>query len=444
MSVKPPAGPRPFASLLGQIVQAERFSDVLGAPWREAAGTYLHWDDLIHRPPPDGFTREEWWVGLKYGRLAQQRPVPLVGKGGRPFSYLLPDPIPERLQQIDRDASGGLLFPEEALSREHRNRYIVSSLVEEAITSSQLEGAATTRRVAKEMIRSGRAPLDKDERMILNNYRAMQWIRTRTREALTPEMVLDLHRLLGEGALDAGQPGALRGPDPDDEFGVWSNGRRLFRPPDHTELPERLARMCAFANGEGGGPFMHPVLKAIALHFWLAYDHPFEDGNGRTARALFYWYLLREGYGLFEFVSISRVLKKSYAGYARAYLYTESDDNDLTYFFLYHLGVIHQAIGEVQEYLRKKSREAQEAHALLQPGTGLNHRQLALLRHATRHPGQSYTILSHQTSHAVTTETSRTDLTALADRGLMRRERRGRKYVFTAPPDLGDRLRSLE
>ena len=148
--------------------------------------------------------------------------------------------IPSRsaYQQIDRDASGGLLFPEETVSREHRNRYVVSSLVEEAITSSQLEGAATTRRVAKEMIRSGCAPLDKDERMILNTYHAMQWIRTRTKQTLTPEMVLGLHRLLGEGALDAGEPGVLRGPDPNDEFGVWSNGQRLYRPPDHAVATE--------------------------------------------------------------------------------------------------------------------------------------------------------------------------------------------------------------
>lgn len=109
MSVEPPAGPRPYASLLKSVVEADRFFDVLHAPWREAPETYLHWDDLLRRPPPDGFTREEWWVGLKAGRTAQQRPVSLVGKGGRPFSYLLPDPIPERLQQIDRDASGGLL-----------------------------------------------------------------------------------------------------------------------------------------------------------------------------------------------------------------------------------------------------------------------------------------------------------------------------------------------
>ena len=58
-----------------------------------------------------------------------------------------------------------------------RERYVISSLIEEAITSSQLEGAMTTREVAKDLLRSGRKPRTKDERMILNNYRGMLRVR---------------------------------------------------------------------------------------------------------------------------------------------------------------------------------------------------------------------------------------------------------------------------
>lgn len=43
----------------------------------------------------------------------------------------------------------------------------------------------------------------------------------------------------------------------------------------------------------------------------IAYMHPFVDGNGRTARALFYWYMLKSGYWLTEYLSISRVIAKS-------------------------------------------------------------------------------------------------------------------------------------
>ena len=61
--------------------------------------------------------------------------------------------------------------------RQAGQRFLVNSLMEEAIRSSQLEGATTSRRVAKEMLRTGREPRDRSERMIANNYRALQFMR---------------------------------------------------------------------------------------------------------------------------------------------------------------------------------------------------------------------------------------------------------------------------
>jgi Fic family protein len=82
---------------------------------------------------------------------------------------MIADPVLEMLHAIDRDASGHVSASEQITNPHTKERYVQSSLVEEAITSSQLEGASTTRKVAKEMIRSGREPLDRSERMILNN-----------------------------------------------------------------------------------------------------------------------------------------------------------------------------------------------------------------------------------------------------------------------------------
>jgi Fic family protein len=97
-------------------------------------------------------------------------------------------------------------------------------------------------------------------------------------------------------------------------------------------LPQRLEALCQFANKPQEKASLHPVIRAILLYLWQGYDHPFRNGNGRSARALFYWRMLREGYWLFEFISISTVLKNASAQYGRSYLYTETDDNDATYF----------------------------------------------------------------------------------------------------------------
>lgn len=205
-------------------------------------------------------------------------------------------------------------------------------------------------------------------------------------------------------------------------------------------VPELIEQVCTFAN-DTEGPFVHPVIKAIAIHFWIGYVHPFEDGNGRTARALFYWYLLRQRYWLFEY--ISSVLKEAYAKYARAYLYTETDDNDLTYFVLFQLDVIDRALDEVQAYIRKKTREMRETRAVLHPSADLNHRQIALLRHALQHPEAVYEFHSHKQSHGVVYQTARTDILDLVERGLLREDTSSgsRKRRFYVPHDLSEHVR---
>ena len=439
--IKPPQPPRPFALLLRDAQRDDRLGGVLQHAFNPTpGGQYLPWDALRHRPPPDDLSHGEWWLGTKFARRPLLRDLPLTGTAGAPLRYATPDPVTERLQRIDRDASGQILMAEQAVSPGHRDRYVVSSLVEESIMSSLLEGAATTRRDAKEMLRTGRAPTTKGERMVLNNFRAMQLVKTLLDEDLSPDLIRQLHETLTDRAADAGEPGQYRGPDEEDRFGVWSGDRRLYKPPPHDDVGTYIEQVCAFVN-RTDGPFVHPVVKAIVLHFWIGYVHPFEDGNGRTARALFYWFMLREGYWLFEFVSISSVLTKAYAKYARAYLYTETDENDLTYFLLFHLDVIDQALDSVQAYIRRKAREIRETKAVLHPDAGLNPRQIALLRHALQHPGAAYTFTSHKTSHGVVYQTARTDLLTLADRGLLTTTRAGRKYVFRVPPDLSERVR---
>jgi Fic family protein len=320
--------------------------------------------------------------------------------------------------------------------RGDRRRYLVNSLFEEAITSSQLEGASATRKVAKEMLRTGRPPRDRSERMILNNYLAMSMLPRMAEKDLAADDVFELHRILTDDTLDdPTAAGRLQRPGEDRVVVLGPGGDVAHVPPPAGELPGRLARMCRFANGEGVEGFMHPVVRAILLHLWLAYDHPFEDGNGRTSRALFYREMLAQGYWLFEYVTISRLLVQAPMQYARAFLYTETDEFDATYFLLHQLILIRRAIEELMAYLRRKMEELGETLDLLKR-TDLNHRQIALLTHALRHPDAEYTFQSHATSHRVVRQSARTDLLDLERRRLLERRQAGRRYVFAPVPDL--------
>lgn len=411
----------------------------------EGDGKYHHWDKLRHYSAPGDLSVDEWWLALKLARWRLRKEIPLADVGGRRFWYGLPDPASEHLHYLATNAAGQLQADQRpVIDPAMRDRYVIRSLVEESITSSQIEGAATTRRVAKQMLRSRRPPKDTGERMILNNYLAMNYIRDIKSQPLTKQLILDLHRMLTEGTLDdPSAAGRLRRSEESIHVYDIRDNEVLHTPPSAEELPSRLEAMCAFANGETPDYFLDPVVRAIILHFWLAYEHPFVDGNGRCARALFYWSILRQGYWLFEFISISSVINKAYTKYERTFLYTESDENDLTYFILYHLEVIRKGVDELKAYLSRKTREVRRIENIVRTSARFNHRQLALLSHALRHSDAEYTVNSHQRSHGVVHQTARTDLYDLEERGLLRKRRIGRTYYFSPVSEFEERLEKL-
>ncbi len=440
-----PQKPPPFLELIQNRVGGERLGAVLSQVGLQiATEQYLHWDSLRRYPPPEGLTLEEWWLAIKIQRNGALKLIPLNDKHGKPFRFCTPGLVQQELHAIDVGAGHSIGILEPITNPQTRDRYLIRSLMEEAITSSQLEGAVTTREVAKEMIRSGRPPRDISEQMILNNFATMQRITKLKEEPLSPKMIFDIHAMVTEKTLeDPTAAGRLRRVEEKRVVGD-EVGEVYHEPPPAGELEERLNAMCEFANAKTPGFFVHPALRAIILHFWLAYDHPFVDGNGRTARALFYWSMLRSGYWLFEFISISSILRKAPVEYARSFLYTETDDNDLTYFIIAQSKVIRGAIDDLHAYIDRKTAEVREMESHLRALDLFNHRQVELIRHALKHPFQQYSIAGHQKSQNVVYQTARTDLLDLRQRGLLDWKKRGRQMFFVAPGDFAQRLRKLE
>lgn len=440
-----PQTPPTLGTLMAEVKKPERMMHLFSLmQTAKMQRHYLHWDKLRHLSPPDGINHREWWMVLKLSRMDALKPIQLKDKAGRSFQFTVAELILEELHQIDMGAGGMISLPEPITNPQTRDRYLVSSLMEEAITSSQLEGAVTTREVAKEMIRTGRKPRDTSEQMILNNYVTMQRIRELRSSPLSPELVFQIHRLVTNKTLDD-PTAAGRFRSTDEKRVVGDDFGQVFHdPPIAEELPERLEAMCAFANGQTPEFFVHPAVRAIILHFWLAYDHPFVDGNGRTARALFYWAMLHSGYWMFEFISISNILRKAPSKYGLSFLYTETDDNDLTYFLVAQTRVIGRAIRELHAYIERKTAELREVESHMRALDLFNHRQVEIIRHALKHPQHRYTIAGHQNSQSVTYQTARTDLLNLSERGVLEMRKRGKMMVFSVPTDLPDRMLKLE
>jgi len=407
---------------------------------------YIHWDKLRRLQPPDGWSHQHWWAAIKVSRQGAMRALPLLDRKGQPFVFSLPDPVMEYIQFIDQNA-GGLLgsLGKDGVDSQAQEKYLIHSLIEEAINSSQLEGATTTRQVAKEMLKNDRPPRDTSEQMILNNYYTMRLIRDRLQEGLSKQLVFDLHVYLTEKTLkDEMAAGRFR--KLDEPVAVYTDdvdNLLLHNPPDAGELEARLEAMCAFANGVTPGYFIPKVVRAIILHFCLAYDHPFIDGNGRTARALFYWSMLKQNFWLCEYLSISQIIKEAPVKYGRAFLYSETDGNDLTYFILYHLGILKRAIEQLHSYIHERQKELKKTEALLRSmSLELNHRQSELLSHALKHSSAEYTIRGYEKTNAVVYQTARTDLFDLVKRKLLEQKKKGAHFIFYPVENLEALVRS--
>jgi Fic family protein len=356
----------------------------------------------------------------------------------RAFGVVQLPSIQRSLHEFDRVNVGDKILS--ALGNaDARVEYQVRQLIEEAISSSEIEGARpTTRELARQMLRENRPPTSRDERMIVNNLRAMQRLRELHTEgsALDLAHLFELHRILGEDALDVeGATGVLRGPQhdvvvSDMEGNVW------HRPPPAQGIEERVVQLLRFANGESDdtGEFIHPIIRAIVAHFWLGYEHPFRDGNGRMARALYYWCMLRHGYEVAEFLSISGPIDKSPKAYYLAFAHTETDGGDLTYFVLHQLEVMRAALDDLIDHLTRRAERLRALSALVASFDSLNHRQRSLLEHAVRHPTQGQSIEGHATSYRVHYLTARSDLADLEQRGLLR-SRRVQKVKRYYPSD---------
>lgn len=280
--------------------------------------------------------------------------------------------------------------------------------------------------------------------MILNNFRAIERIRQFKDEPLTLELILELQATMTEGTLDhPSGSGRFRTASEDIHVADTRDGSRLYTPPPALELPGRLEALILFANAPNSAEgFIHPIIRAILLHFWIAIDHPFVDGNGRTARALFYWYVLRRGYWLFEFMPLSRIVLRAPVSYGRAYLHSQHDGNDATYFIAFHLTAIRKAQQELETYLADVIAQRNAAAELVQRNPNLNERQAQGLQELFVGNRAQWRLDEWRATFDVSYGTAYNDLAKLVRAGLVAANRTRQRNVYVAVPGAAGRLRT--
>lgn len=375
--------------------------------------TFEYWDTIKYKRCPEGCTPQQLWTYVKAARVKSMMSV--WGKYG--ISLTLTNQMQRMCHEIDMNW-GRSWGTDSIIGDENKEQYLVGSLMEEAIYSSQMEGAATTRKVAKEMLRKKMTPKDKSQQMIANNYQTIQFIVSHKDALLTPELLLQIHQLMTEHTMqDPQEAGCFRS----NNDVVVENGithETVHTPPTFEEIPNFVEDLCLFFNEKDAPQFIHPIIRGIIIHFMVAYVHPFADGNGRTARALFYWYMLKQGYWLTEYLSISRVIAKSKKSYEKAFLYTEADGMEMGYFVAYNMRVLQQSFKQLQDYIKRKQEEKRAANSFLRIGN-INTRQAQIIKMFADDSNLVVTIADLQAQFLVSPTTAKADVVGLINMGLL-------------------------
>jgi len=396
---------------------------------------YLYWDKIKRKSLPNIVSHEEFWFLLKRLRKFSSKKTVLKAESGDFFTWFRLSYTEEYLHKIDIHSGGQMFGLYETISDVHKQKFMSRGIIEEAIASSQLEGAHTTRKAAKKMIMENREPKTESEKMIINNYKTMSALDEEYKKRdLDVDMLFELHSMLTEGTVDPSEQFRFRRNKDEVIVGGQLGNKEYIAhiPPKEKFVKQEILRLINYANDLEQVKFVHPVIKAIFIHFWVGYLHPFVDGNGRLARALFYWYLLRKNYWSFVYLPISTMIKKSPTQYAKAYIYTEQDDFDLTYFYDYHIRKILQALEEFNKYAEKQVLENRKIDGLLKDKIDLNDRQKHLIHYLLADPEGYTTTVSHKTVNGIHRQTAARDLVQLQRHGLLTKKRSG-KYVHFIP-----------
>ena len=374
---------------------------------------FEYWDTVKYKKCPPECTPTDLWTYVKAARIKSA--ITVWEKYG--VSLSLTNNMQKKCHEIDMNW-GGSWGADATIDSKTKEQYLVSSLMEEAIYSSMMEGASTTRKVAKEMLRKKVAPKDKSQQMIHNNYQTIQFIIAHKNEPLTEDLLLHVHRLMTENTMQSPEDAGRFRTNNDVVVENGITHETVHTPPSYEEIPQFIKDLCLFFNQNDDKQFIHPIIRGIIIHFMISYIHPFADGNGRTARAMFYWYMLRKGYWLTEYLSISRVIAKSKKSYEKAFLYAEADQMDIGYFVAYNLRVLEQSFQQLQNYIKRKQSEKNDALILMQIGD-INERQAQIIKHFDTSPNAMLTIKDIQTKFMISPTTAKADVTGLVKRGIL-------------------------
>ena len=218
---------------------------------------YLTKEEVGYRIP-NTVSLEEAWEGIQTQRKQRSEPMPFEDQEGHSFWYFLIPQLQKELHEIDslgRDSIYSLV------KQEIEMEMIKDSLMEEAVFSSAIEGAFSTVKRLKEMVDQKQPPRDINDQMVLNNYRAMQFILKEKHRSLSIDFILELQKIVTRDTLDK-DDAAYSGRFRDDLVYIKDKrGHIIYTPPPADKVLPAMEKMVGWANQKNEAGFVHPIVK---------------------------------------------------------------------------------------------------------------------------------------------------------------------------------------
>lgn len=407
--------------------QLSDFIDAVNEP------EYLYWDKARYKQPaPKGFSREELWLAVKFMRGLKAEKTAIKNEKGNYFVWVKSKQLERFYHETDMNTGGEIFVFKADYDKFTKQKLISRGVMEEAIASSQLEGASTSRAAAKRLLREGRKPRNASEQMIVNNYLAIKSLEENCKnQEMSFGLICELHKIIAAKTLTPEGDTPRMRKEGEDIFIVDNiDGKIYHKAPKMSFVKKEIEKLILFANDNLGDNFIHPTIKAIMLHFWMGYLHPFTDGNGRLARLLFYWYLLKKGYWAFSYIPISKIIKRSPAQYSMAYAYSEQDESDITYFIDFNIRKIKAAIDDFNKYVESVSVANKKMNRFAGEKYLLNERQIQLLQYLQGDFDAGTSIKTHMNIYQISKKTAIGDLKRLTSLGFLKSKKAGRNIHY--------------
>lgn len=387
--------------------------------------SYLDWDKVQNMQFAGvPFTNKEIWLAALDAR--QQGFTRNLSVENYHFKWSLSNAMEALLHELDIAIAGGAAI-KELLTEKDKPRHSVNALVDEAYTSAQLAGFAITKKTARELLLKSKVPQNTQEQVVSNLYKALQKLNTLKNEQLTKDNLLALHVIVTKDTIKLKGIGNLRANNKFDLSGIEASPN--YKAPDYKELQKLTAFIVNFFNDDKTPFFIHPLIKAAIIEWLVLYVRPFKDANGRMARLLSKWYLLKTGYWVMDYIPASNVIVKLKLQYQKCFSQIVTNENDIGYLIHFETQALRMAYRSFKELLQRSVKEKTENKFL--KADGLNTRQVAALQWIKDDAEKIITIRELRSGFGVSKETARTDLTALVEQGWLKNYNLNKKtYAF--------------